>query len=67
MLGDRRETKPGRNAKEKMGNQISLIWFKKTREKWSFICLDKLMGNKVKQFFRIYNHNEQKIHFFKFS
>jgi hypothetical protein len=50
-----------------MGNQISLIWFKKTREKWSFICLDKLMGNKVKQFFRIYNHNEQKIHFFKFS
>lgn len=30
MLGDRRETKPGRNAKEKMGNQISLIWFKKS-------------------------------------
>lgn len=33
MLGDRRETKPGKNAKEKKGNQISLIWLKKNREK----------------------------------
>lgn len=33
MWGDRRETKPGKNAKEKKGNQISLIWFKKSERK----------------------------------